>query len=133
MAKISWKSASFQLEQKREQKMVELNAACEKAIYGRFPFVIGTKTYFFSNDREAQTNFDKAAFAFDRKLLEVLPWTAYDPSDKVVRLDITKELFDRLFMTHLMYIQDNISKFRDTLVPKVMDARTEADLESIKW
>ena len=121
------------LEEKRKQKVEELDQKCTTTILSRFSCVIAGKTYYFSNDNEAQKNFDKAARAFDKGLTNSLPWTAYDGGGQVTRVTISKLDFETLYLAHLMHIQDNIAKFRDTLLPKVMAAKTEADLNTIQW
>jgi hypothetical protein len=63
----------------------------------------------------------------------VVPWTAYDSQNNVVRLNLDKTTFDIVYIARLKHIQDNISKFRDTLQPKVENASTNEEIDAIQW
>lgn len=121
------------LESIRKKKIEELNKKCNENILGRFPSVVNSVTYYFSNDTEAQINFDKADGAFYRNRIADVPWTAYDANGNVVRLLLTATTFEPVFLDHLSHIQNNISKLRDTLEPQVKNATTVAEIEAIVW
>lgn len=130
MATINWVDP---LSDARKLKEAELNAMCNKTINGRFPFEIDGTTYRFSNDSEAQDNFDKCARAFDKSLMTEIAWTAYDSNNQVVRIPINATLFEDMYVAHLNHIQGNISKFRDFLMPLVQAATTIEEIEAVTW
>lgn len=121
------------IDKARANKRDELNYMCSETILGRFSSVVDGVTYYFSNDQEAQANFDKADRAFDKGLMTEISWTAYDGDGNVVRLVFNQATFEPLYMSHLTHIQDNISKFRDFLMPLVNSATTMEELEAISW
>jgi hypothetical protein len=125
--------SSLKLERLKTSKLNELNEACNRAILGRFSYEINGESFLFSNDLEAQSNFDKADRAFDKQMMSTIPWTAYNSLGDVVRLDFTAETFPPLYMAHLNHIQGNISRFRDELMPLVESATTIEEVENINW
>lgn len=127
------KNTGISLDEAKQIKITELNAKCDEAIIGKFPFVINGNTYFFSNSLEAQSNFDKAERAFEKGWITEVKWTAYDANGNVYRLTLTKDVFDQLYQQHLQHIQNNISKFRDVLMPQVENATTVEGVNSITW
>jgi len=127
------KDDSFLLDKMREDKLNSLTADCNKTIIGRFSHIINGKTYFFSNDMEAQSNFEKADRAFEKGRFTEVSWTCYNEDGDVCRLVFTAETFEELYVKHLEHIQYNVSKFRDVLMPQVDNAETIEELESIVW
>jgi hypothetical protein len=121
------------LEYKRQLKLDELNNACNNAILSKFPFDIDAVTYYFSHDKDAQDNFDRLDRAFEKGRTTNELWTAYDADGNVVRLSFDATSFEPLYIEHLKRITDNISKFRDVLMPQVMNATTVEEIESITW
>jgi hypothetical protein len=120
------------LEEAKKQKMKELSFYCEKTILGYFQSTVGTTDYWFSNDNNAQKNFDKGETAFSKNYLTTMDWTAYDSNWNVVRLSLDTTTFEPIYRDHLNHIQSNIAKFRDTLMSKVEVAYQNEDLEGIK-
>jgi YHS domain-containing protein len=129
---VEGKSSDELLNMLRQNKMDELNSACNNAIYGRFASTFNGKTYYFSCDSEAQSNFEKVDRAFEKGRITQINWTAYDESDNVVRLTYDTTSFETLYVDHLNHIQSNISKLRDTLMPQVENA-SEDELKQINW
>jgi YHS domain-containing protein len=121
------------LEYKRQLKLSELNDACNNAILERFPFEIDGVTYYFSHDTEAQDNFERLDKAFEKGRTTSELWTAYDSNGNVVRLSFDIVSFEPLYIEHLKRITDNISRFRDILMPQVLNAATIEDVQSITW
>jgi hypothetical protein len=121
------------LEEARKQKMKELSFYCEKTILGYFQSTVGTTAYWFSNDNNAQKNFDKGEAAFSKNYVTTMDWTAYDSNWNVVRLSLDATTFEVVYKDHLNHIQSNISKFRDTLMPKVKIATTKDEVNEINW
>lgn len=130
MATIHWTNA---LDDTRSKKLQELKEACNITILGRFSHVFGEDTYYFSNDMEAQANFEKCDRAFEKGRLTEIPWTAYDSEENVVRLIFDSASFEPLYISHLTHIQSNIVKFRDILMPRVVAAQTVPELVAINW
>lgn len=121
------------LEECIRQKDFELNTACNKAIMGKFPVVIDEITYYFSNDIEAQMNFDKMLRAFEKGKVEQLPWTVYRENGEVERIILDPIIFEVIYEAHLMHIQGNISRYRDVLMPMVKNSTTVEGVDEIHW
>lgn len=130
MAIINWIDG---LEESKTKKILELDIDCNTAILGRFSSSINGVTYYFSNDTEAQANFEKADNAFFRGRMTEITWTAYDEEGNVVRLPLDQTTFESVYMNHLIHIQSNISKYRDMLMPQVEQATTIEEVENIMW
>lgn len=130
MATIVWKKA---INDVKEKKILELNSACNSTILGRFTQEVNGQVYAFSNDAEAQANFEKADRAFEKGRLTEIIWTAYDTDGNVARIILTSENFESVYMAHLIHIQSNISKYRDVLMPQVEQATTVNEVNSIVW
>ncbi|QIW88692.1 hypothetical protein P59_095 [Bacillus phage P59] len=116
----------------KQEKNRELDAICKATILGRFPAIVDGVEYFFSNDIEAQANFEKLDKAFDKGFLTAIPWTCYDAEGGVHRIVLTAETFPVVYFAHLNHIQGNIAKYRDILQPMVAEA-TEDELKNIQW
>lgn len=130
MAIIKWNDS---LEIAKENKKLELSHACNTSITGRFSVNLNGVEYKFSNDMEAQMNFEKYARAFDKGLITEILWTAYDVDGSVVRITLTEEMFNIVYLEHLNHIQRNISKYRDFLMPMVENAKTVEEVNLIQW
>lgn len=130
MAIINWTDRVVEL---REAKKIELNMACNQTILGRFSASINGVTYYFSNDSEAQANFEKADNAFYRGRMTEITWTAYDVDGNVVRIALDEQTFETVYMSHLYHIQLNISKFRDKIMPLLEKAKSEPEINAISW
>lgn len=121
------------LEQARDKKMEELNKQCNYTILNkRFSAMVDGVEYFFSCDEDAQKNFDKLDSAFDKGRTDNSPWTAYDSEGNVVRVILTINNFEPVYMAHLSHIQNNIIKLRDILEPVVRSSSLE-ELDTIEW
>jgi hypothetical protein len=114
-------------------KMIELSRKCNETILGKFSSQVNGVTYYFSNDMEAQANFEKCDRAFEKGRLTDIAWTCYNTNDEVVRLVLTPETFEQVYLDHLYHIQNNISKLRDFLMPMVDSSISEEDLKKITW
>lgn len=117
----------------KENKIKELSFECQKTIVGRFIADVNGVPYQFSNDVEAQINFDKLLGAFDRGMVTEIPWTAYDMEGNVVRVVLNQTAFQVVYMAHLNHIQSNIAKFRDVLQPQVEQSTDITQLKNISW
>lgn len=130
---VEEKSQEEFLEEARLLKMQELNEACEFTIFGRFVATVRGVQYQFSNDVEAQMNFDKTDRAFDKARIVDVTWTCYDMQGNVQRLVMNQEEFEVVYVAHLSHITGNIERFRDQLAPLVQEAKSVEDLGNIKW
>jgi hypothetical protein len=114
-------------------KMQELSTECNKTILGRFSVTVEGVEYQFSNDMEAQSNFEKCDRAFEKGRATEIPWTAYDVDGNVVRVLLNDIKFEPVYVAHLTHIQNNISKLRDFLEPQVWGASTVEEVRNIIW
>lgn len=126
-------SSELELDRKRALKMRELNESCEHTIFGRFVATVRGIQYQFSNDVEAQMNFDKSDRAFDKGRITEVTWTCYDMQGNVQRLVMDATDFEVVYVAHLQHITGNIARFRDELAPLVHQAQSVEDLGKIKW
>lgn len=127
------KNEQLQLELAQQSKIAELDQRCEEAILGRFSVELDGVVYAFSNDREAQANFDKCDNSFARGRITEIPWTAYDPDGNVRRIVLDAVKFEKVYVAHLEHIQGNIAKFRDFLEPLVVGAAGVDEVNLIQW
>lgn len=116
----------------KKRKISDLRLNCKKTILGKFSCEINGKTYFFSCDENAQTNFEKVDRAFEKGRISSVGWTAYNADGTSLRLELDAISFEPLYNAHLEHILSNKSKFRDSLEPKVKAAKLE-DIDKIKW
>lgn len=122
------------LDAAKSDKKGFLNQQCNETITGKFAYTYDDGvSYYFSCDMEAQSNFEKVDRAFDKGRMTEITWTAYDSLGNAVRLSFNQTNFENLYLAHLNHIQENISKFRDDLMPQVMNATTVEELQSIQW
>lgn len=117
----------------RKQKLRELSVMCTAVIMGRFKVTLDAVDYWFSNDLEAQLNFDKMDRAFDKGRVTYLPWTAYLADGSVTRVIVDPVKFEMIYEAHLNHIQNNISKYRDLLMPMVAEAETSEEIDALHW
>lgn len=121
------------LKEAKEAKCIELSVLCKANILGRFTVTIDGMQYQFSCDQEAQMNFEKVDRAFEKGRSVEEPWTAYTIEGEVVRLTLTPELFEPVYVAHLEHIRENIVRFRDELQPQVESATTIEELNNVVW
>lgn len=127
------KDSDIELSSMKDKKSKALNKACSETILGKFPHYVNGAIYYFSNDMEAQANFEKADRAFEKGRFTEVGWTCYDEYENVCRLVFTAETFESLYINHLLHIQKNIARFRDILMPDLNNAQTIEEVESIIW
>jgi hypothetical protein len=126
-------ATSVILSDSKAAKLAELNQICSDTILGRFLSTVDGVDYYFSCDKNAQDNFDKADRAFEKGRITEIRWTAYDLNDNVVRLLLDQTKFEIVYLAHLYHINDNISRFRDVLMPKVEASTTVDQVNRIQW
>jgi YHS domain-containing protein len=130
VAVIVWKDKLIEV---RKDKEAELDKKCKDTILGRFSCDIDGVTYYFSNDTEAQANFEKCDRNLEKGRISTITWTAYDTSDNVVRLTFDVVTFEPLYIAQSTHIQANIIKYRDDLMPRVAAAQTIEEIQAITW
>jgi YHS domain-containing protein len=126
-----------ELSKAKQNKMDELDAACNKTILGRFAATVDGVVYYFSNDTEAQSNFKDTKLLFEDGTIDallggVVRWTAYDENGNVNRIQLNKDQFQNVFISRVKHQNDNVSKLRDDLEPKV-DSATIEEISLIQW
>jgi YHS domain-containing protein len=126
-------ATSIILRDAKSTKLASLNQICSDTILGRFLSTVDGVEYYFSCDKNAQDNFDKADRAFEKGRITEIRWTAYDLNDTVVRLLLNQTKFEIVYLAHLHHINDNISRFRDDLMPKVEASTTVDQVNRIQW
>lgn len=132
----TWKESKPQeefLQMAKEQKLQELGKECNREILGRFIARVEGVDYEFSNDIEAQMNFDKTDRAFDKGRITEIMWTCYLMDGTQTRVLLNPTNFEAVYMGHLSHVQNNIIKFRDTLQPQVISASTVEEVGNINW
>lgn len=127
------KDLEHELEAFKKNKMKKLSRACNEWILGRFPCEVNGETYYFSNDNEAQANFEKCDRAFEKGRITEMNWTAYAADERVVRLSLNADSFELLYIAHLNHVQTGIAKLRDELMIQVDAATTPEEVLAIEW
>ncbi|WP_257146955.1 DUF4376 domain-containing protein [Bacillus cereus] len=113
-------------------KFEELNQACNKDISGYFDAPVGSETYTFSFDTEAQSNFIGSLALFNEGLMTEVEWTAWK-GDKAHRVTLTKEQFLNVAFVAYREKDAKISRLRNVLQPRVEACTTIEELQSISW
>jgi hypothetical protein len=126
------KNEAIQLNIARKNKDDELSRACNKSILDGFVHEIDGVEYFFSYDIEAQINFSDAKEILEDGMFEEIMWTAKKNGEHV-RIPINLERFNQIKLSIFKHKANNISKYRDVLLPKVMSASSVKDINSITW
>jgi hypothetical protein len=116
----------------KKLKMAQLNEACNNSILSGFNHTINDITYHFSFDMEAQFNFQGAIMLFDKNLITEIEWTVTN-NDVYERLLINKSIMDELTIKIFQHKDNNIKHLRNDLMPLVLAAKTEDELNLIKW
>lgn len=125
--------STFDLEQYKTFKLQELSQKCGQAILGRFSSIVGTTTYQFSNDTEAQSNFKDGIWALENNKVAAVTWTAYDELGKIVRISLDLAQLINVNVDRLTHQQMNVAKLRDTLQPQLEACTTKEEVEAIVW
>ena len=132
MAKIQWKSKEELLEEDKVSKKQAISQECHNSIVNGFDYTISGKTYHFSYDMEAQTNFQETYQLFQNNVIDGIKWSA-KLDGKSVRLDFNKQNFERLFYQSVKHKQELISKLKDEVEPIIKDVTTKEELDNISW
>lgn len=113
-------------------KDIELNESCKQSILSGFDHTLNGIKYHFSFDTEAQLNFQGSKSLLDSGIIQSINWTV--TRDGVYeRIPVTKEIMDELTFVILMHKDSNVKRYRDKLLPLVMQATTEEEINSINW
>jgi len=120
------------LEEMKAEKDLELSNACKDAILRGFKYEINGVDYHFSFDTEAQLNFQGAERLLKEGLVEEILWTVRKDGE-YIRIAIDSKIMNELAIAILNHKNNNISKYRDFLMPLVNGAETEEEINSITW
>jgi hypothetical protein len=129
------KDNSIVLGKEKERKNKELNDACNKAITDGFLHNINGIDYWFSFDAEAQSNFQGTRPILKEGLIPSINWTVRigGKDGEYTRIPIDATLMDELTIAILQHKDSNISKYRETLLPRVDAAVTVDEINTIVW
>lgn len=132
MAKMVWKNEDEILEEAKISKKEELSSACQDDILSGFNVSIDNKEYHFSYDREGQNNLQERWQLFQNNMVEEMNITAH-LGEEDVRLTVNKESFSIIYMQSVMAKENKIKKLREDLFPLVERAKSQSELDVIKW
>jgi hypothetical protein len=127
------KDEEYILNLEKAKKREELNIACKESILKGFNYTFNGVEYHFSYDEEAQINFSDAKQVLNDGAISEIPWTVHTMDGKYARINITKSMMSELTLAIVMHKNNNISKYRDELLPLVEKAKTVEEVRAIKW
>lgn len=127
-----WKNENEIFGEAKKSKKEELSSACQDNILSGFNVSIDSKEYHFSYDREAQTNLQERWQLFQNNMIDRITLTAHK-GEETARVEVDREVFDDIYLASVMAKEDKIRKLRDDLFPLVDKAKSEKDLDNIKW
>ncbi|WP_255256162.1 DUF4376 domain-containing protein [Bacillus mycoides] len=116
----------------RENKFDELNDACNKDILGYFDAPVGSETYSFSFDTEAQSNFIGSLALFNEGLMSEVEWTAWK-GEQAHRVILSREQFMGVAFVAYREKDAKISKLRNVLQPRIEACTTIEEVQAIYW
>ena len=116
----------------KEVKKEELSDECQLDILSGFNHSIGGQEYHFSYDREAQVNLQERWQIFQNDMVEEMNITAHLGKEDV-RLTVNKDIFGKIYMQSVMAKENKIKKLREDLFPLVERAKSQSELDAIKW
>lgn len=126
------KGIDLELAKEKGKKALELNKACKNAILSGFDYIIDGVEYHFSFDQEAQMNFQGAKEVLNDGLVQEIMWTVKQ-NGEYTRIPVTKALMAELTVAILQHKDNNISKYRDFLMPMVNGSTTVEEIQSVTW
>lgn len=115
----------------KENKLIELDKACESTILARFKVTLNGIEYEFSYDMNSQSRFNGTGVLFLGNKITEVPWTAYVNGERV-RLVLNKTDFDVVSMAALYHQNSNIIKYNQLLLD-VENATSIPEVNLIKW
>lgn len=120
------------LSKAKENKEKELNEACNQSILDGFSYAINGEKYRFSFDTEAQFNFQGAERLLSQGVIDEITWTVKQ-NDEYKRVSINKDDMNQIMLVIFQHKANNISKYRDVLLPMVERATTIEEVNSVTW
>lgn len=117
----------------KEEKEEELNELCNQAILEGFSHTVRGIEYHFPFGIETQLNFESSRKLLEEGFVQDIKWTVRDSNDDWIRLSILKEDLSSLSLAIHNHKEENISKYRDVLLPKLELAQDLEDINSIQW
>lgn len=121
------------LEQIRVAKQKELEDSCSADLTYGYQYIVSGVQYRFSFDLEAQANFQGALRLLESGVVPFVPWTAYDPTGKRVRLNLTVNDLHGMELAQFHHKNDVTSKYNDLLLNHLYVADTEDEIKAISW
>lgn len=116
----------------RNAKKEQLSNECNQDILNGFDYIIDDKKYHFSYDRESQANLQERWQLFQNNMVEEMNITAH-LGEEDVRLTVNKDIFGKIYMQSVMAKENKIKKLREDLFPLVERAKSQSELDIIKW
>lgn len=129
MANINWKVIS--IDDVRNEKIAELNKACEETILGRFKVALAGIEYEFSYDEQAQSRFNGIGLMFTRGIITEQEWTAYQNGERV-RIPLSSDDFNTVSIAAAMHIDGNVKKYNDLRLT-VLSLNESSEIQAVKW
>ncbi|WP_394137422.1 hypothetical protein [Cytobacillus oceanisediminis] len=122
------------LEELKVAKMEQLDEMCNLSIINGFEHVINGVNYLFSCSVTAKANFQGSDTLFKDGLITEAEWTVINvETGKVERILINQTQFNELKLKVFQHINNNISKFRNTLQPQVEAAISNEEVDAVVW
>lgn len=116
----------------KDEKKQDLSQSCQDDILSGFDVEIDGEKYHLSYDREAQINYHERWQLFQNNMIESMNITAHKNGEDV-RLTVNKEVFSIIYMQSVMAKESKIKKLREDLFPLVERAKSQSELDIIKW
>lgn len=116
----------------KDEKKQALSQSCQDDILNGFEVEIDGEEYHFSYDREAQSNLQERWQLFQNNMVEEMNITAH-LGEEDTRLTVDKEVFSTIYMQSVMAKENKIKKLREDLFPLVERAKSQSELDVIKW
>jgi hypothetical protein len=125
---------SLILDDYKQKKIDEMDAACKQDIINGFDFTIDNIVYHFSFDQEAQLNFSGANALLSEGLITSVEWTV-KLNGVYERILLSKSQFDQIKLTAFAEKDRKVKKFRNEIVPAILDTLcdTREKVDLIVW
>jgi hypothetical protein len=127
------RTAEQKLDDLRKNKQRELEASCADDLAYGYQYIKDGVQYRFSFDIEAQLNFQGGKPLLEKGIVPFIPWTAYDPDGKRVRINLTLEDLEGMELAQFHHKSDVTAKYNDLLLNHLYVATTEDDIKAISW
>lgn len=129
--KLDLNTASLQEVQNAKIKL--LSEDCKNDILNGFDYDLNGIVYHFSFDGEAQANFTGTVATLSAGIITTIPEWTVSENGIYKRIQMTVDEFKEVSRYALTIKDEKISKFRNTLVPQVMAATTNQEVDAVVW